>query len=249
MIGEFFGGLVSVVTEIFRPVVLAVESVVGVVAKCGSYVAGKVAEFIREVDPNCEGICESLEAAGEFLNDVGDYLLGIGRDLDIQELKDCSNEELGAKVLLPETRKRDVDESAASYIEYLNTVELNKEEFENWDPEKKVASSAIGNALISESIKEKTGIEIPVGFAANMEKAEVKHEEVAAFIEEFNKEGIESMSEMNDFFENSPNMTEEKTEQMESLAAEALKELNPEMSEEDTTARINAIKVAIQSEE
>lgn len=248
MIGEFFGGLVSVVTEIFRPVVIAVESVVGVAAKCGSYVAGKVAEFIREVDPNCEGIC-SLEAASEFLNDVGDYLLGIGRDLDINELKDCSNEDLGAKVLLPETRKRDVDESAASYIEYLNTVDLNKEEFEKWDTEKKVANTTIGNALISESIKEKTGVELPVEFVANMEKAEVKHEEVAALIEEFNKEGKESMSEMNDFLVNSPNMTAEKTEQMESLATKALKELNPEMSDDDVTARINAIKVAVQSKE
>ena len=248
MIGEFFGCLVSVVTELFRPVVAAVESVVGVVAKCGSYVAGKVAEFIRELDPNCDGICESLEVASEFLNDVGDYLLEIGKDLDILGLKDCSNEELGAKILLPETRKREVDESAASYIEYLNTLELNRGEFENWDLEKKVASSVIGNALIVESIKEKTGVEIPVDFAVNMEKAEVKHEEVSTLIEEFNKEGKESMSEMNDFFENSPNMTVEKTEQMESLVTEALKELNPEMSEEEASSRITAIKSAVQSE-
>lgn len=56
------------------------------------------------------------------------------------------------------------------------------------------------------------------------------------------------MSEMNDFFENSPNMTVEKTEQMESLVTEALKELNPEMSEEEASSRITAIKSAVQSE-
>lgn len=247
MIGEFFVGLVSVVAEVFKPVVVAVESVIGVAAKCGSYVAGKVAEFIREVDINCKGIHESLNAASEFLNGVGDCLLGIGRYLDLPELNECSNEELGAKVLLPETRDRNVDESSARYIEYLNTVDLNKEEFDNWNPEKKVASAAIGNALIAEVIKEKTGIEIPVDFAANMEKAEVKHEEVAALIEEFNKEGKESMAEMNDFLINTPTLTEEKVENMESLAIEALKELNPEMSDKEVAERIIEIKAAVQS--
>lgn len=248
MIGEFFGELLSAVAEILKPVVIAAEMVIGVVAKCGSYVSGKVAEFIREIDPSCEGICETLEMASDFLNELGDYLLGIGKDLDIQELKDCSNDELGAKVLLPETRERDIDESAAKYIEYLNTVELNKEEFENWDPEKKVASAAIGNALISESIKEKTGVEIPVDFIITMEKAEVKHDEVAALVSEFGKEGKESMSEMNDYLTNAPSMTEEKTEKMESIATQALKKLNPEISEEAATSRINAIKIAVQSE-
>lgn len=248
MIGEFLNELVSVVSEVLKPVVSVIQSVVGVVAKCGSYAAGMAAEFIRAVDTDCKEICESLEVASKFLNNVGDYLLGIGKNLDIQELKDCSNEELGAKVLLVESRARDSEESVSHYIDYLNTVELDKEEFENWDPEKKVASSVIGNALISEAITEKTGVEIPVDFVANMEKAEVKHEEVAAFIEAFDKEGKESMSEMNEFLENDPAMTEEKAEQMETLATEALKELNPEMSDEDAAARLINIKAVVQAE-
>lgn len=248
MIEEIFVGLAVAVAEVFKSVVTVVDTVIGVGAKCGSYISEKAAEIIREIDPNSGGICETLEEASVFLNDLGDLLLGICKDFEIIELKDCSCEELGAKTLIPETRSRGEGETAASYIEYLNSVELDKEEFENWNPEKKVASSVIGNALVSESIKEKTGVEIPVDFAANMEKAEVKHEEAAAIIEAFGNEGKESMSEMNDFLTNAPNMTEEKAEKVESIVTEALKELNPETSEKDVSDKITAMKVAAQSE-
>lgn len=249
MIGEFLDGLFTAVTEFLKPVVCALENVIGAVAKCGAYVAEKTSDFIKAVDPNCKGICETLEEASVILNGIGDYLLGIGKDFEIQELRDCSAEELGARVLLPETREREPGEKASSYIDYLNTVDLNKEEFDNWSPEKKIASMAAGDALISEVIKEKTNVELPVDFILNMEKAEVKHEEVSAFIEAFNKEGKESMGELNEFFTNGPNMTEEKTEDMESVTTEALKELNPDMTDETATERVKEIKVAVQSQE
>lgn len=246
MIGEFFTGLITVVSEVFKPVVTVLETVVGGVAKCGSYVAGKVSDFIRMVDPNCGGICETIDEAGKFLNNVGDFLLNTAFDLKIPELKDCTNEDLGARTLLPETRNREIDESASNYIDYLKTVDFNKAEFDNWSPEKKIASSTVGNALITEAIKEKTGVEIPADFVANIEKAEVKHEEAAAFIEKFSEEGKESMSEMNDYLKNAPNMTEEKTAEMKSLATETLKELNPEMTDEQVSERIKDIKAAVQ---
>lgn len=246
MIEDFFTGLITAVSEVFKPVVTVLEIVIGNVAKCGSYVAGKVSDFIKMVDPNSGGICETIDEAGKFLNDVGDFLLNIAFDVKIPELKDCTNEDLGARALLPETRSREVDESASSYIDYLKTVDFNKAEFENWSPEKKIASSTIGDALIIEAIKEKTGVEIPADFAANIEKAEVKHDEAAAFIEKFSKEGKESMAEMNDYLKNAPNMTEEKTAEMKSIAAEALKELNPKMTDEQASERIKEIKAAVQ---
>lgn len=137
MIAEFFCGLVEVVTEVFKPVVELCVAGIGAVAKLGAYVSEKTANFIQLVDPNCGGICKTLEDASEFLNEVGDALLGIGRNLNIVELNDCSSEELGAKTLLPDTRDRNTEETACHYIDYLSTVELNKEEFNNWEPEKK----------------------------------------------------------------------------------------------------------------
>lgn len=81
-----------------------------------------------------------------------------------------------------------------------------------------------------------------------MKKAEIKHDEAAKLIEHFNDNGIESMSEMNDFLSNAPNMTAEKTEKIESISVEALKELNPEMTDEAAGERIKEMKVAAQSD-
>lgn len=246
MLGELFSGLVNVVSTVLKPVVSIIQTTVGVVAKCGTYVTEKVAEFIGAVDPNCGGLCSSLKEASNFLNNVGDYLLKVGRNLNIDELKECSCESLGAKVLLPETREREVDEPVLNYIDYLNGYELDEDEFGAWPLEKRVASTAIGNALVAEAITETTGVEIPVSFLTNMEKAQVKHDEVASLIEQFNIEGKESMSELNDFLENAPDLTETEAEKMEAIAIEALKNSDSDMSDEVAMDKLKQIKIAVQ---
>lgn len=246
MFGVLLSSLVNVVSAVLKPVVVAIETTIGVVAKCGAYVTEKAAEFLRNVDSNHPELCTSLEKTSSFLNDVGDYLLGIGRNLNIREFDDCNCEELGAKTMLSETRERRTDETAIEYIDYLNDIELDKNEFDGWDLEKKVASSVVGGALAAEAIKEKTGVEIPVDFAVNMEKANVKYEEVAKLIEEFNMEGKESMQEMNDFFSNAPSLTEAKAEKIEAIAMEALKKSDSGMTDEMASDRIQAIQIAVQ---
>jgi len=161
--------------------------------------------------------------------------------------KEETPEEIGAKAMecgrSPEEFK-----STEEYIEYLrNEVQLDKEKFENMSQVEKLGCTAVGVAILTRGIEEKEKISIPVEFLHQVAKVNMKSEEVKCYIESFKNNGLANMGDMVSFLKG--DFTNIKVESVSSAILEALKSLNPDLSEQDIQAKIYNMKLTSRKDE
>ncbi|MCK8826594.1 hypothetical protein MWH25_02370 [Natroniella acetigena] len=148
-------------------------------------------------------------------------------------------EELGAKAMQSEKDLEDFN-SAQEYIEHLrNEVELDIEKFNAMKVEERLVCSAIGVSILSKGIEEKEEVDIPADFWIEVGKQDMKAEEVEAYIKKFKEHGFSELK-LSDYFKGSLSVTENK--EIDSIFEETLKELNPELSDEDIADKMLEIE-------
>lgn len=150
-------------------------------------------------------------------------------------------DELGAKAMQEGTRAKMDEESTQEYLDYLrNDVELDTEKFDKMSEKEKIECEALGTSMLSKSIEEKTGVELPVDFLMTIPRMKLDYKQVEKFIDAFSENNIESMGEFTKYISNE--MSDKEAEKVGDVVEGALKELSPEMTDEDIQSEIVSMK-------
>lgn len=155
-------------------------------------------------------------------------------------------EELGAKMTQEGTRKRMDNESMEDYMAYLKKeVELDRERLLKMSDLEKVEMNAIGIGAITQSIQEKTGVEISGDFIVDAYNMKLTADEITTFIKNFEKNELSSMDLLGKFLEGKLDQKDFKEVMDVVLSTE--KELNPNNSNAEIMVKIEELKEAIQN--
>lgn len=189
----------------------------GIAALAKSFIAPVIGLPIVE-------ILVAVETIGKIISVVAG-LLGLTSEEETPE-------ELGMKAEEAEKKPEDFD-STQEYIEYLrNEVKVDKQKLETLSQEEKVVYGAIGSAIYVKGMEEKYGMEMSGDFWATVAQMNMKGEEVKAYIESFKAAGIKDMKDMSDYIKCEPLADGKNPKIISDAMLGALKELNPEMSDE-----------------
>lgn len=150
-------------------------------------------------------------------------------------------DELGVKAMQEGTRPKMEEESTQEYLDYLrNDVKLDEEKYAKMSEKEKVACEALGTTMLAKSIEEKTGVELSPDFLLSISKAKLRYEQVEKLLQEFSANNINSMDEFTEYISNE--MTEEKAEKVGKVIEGAVRELSPDLSNEEIQREIVEMK-------
>lgn len=147
-------------------------------------------------------------------------------------------EELGLKAEQADKKPEDFD-SIQEYIDYLrNEVEVDKSKLDNLSQEEKVTYGAIGSAICVKGIEEKYGMEMSGDFWTTVAKMGMKGQEVKTYIDHFKLHDIHEMKDMTDYIKGVHLDENKDRHNIGSAILDALKELNPELSDESLKEKL-----------
>lgn len=187
-----------------------------------------------------------LEVARVVLHEIAEVITGVAQILDIL-LEDENAEELGAKAKQDGTRERMEDESMEDYINYLrNEVELDKEKLSKMSVQEKFECEAVGTGMLSVAIKERTNVSISPEFLLAMNKMKMTDTQLTKYINNFSKNGIESMDSFTKFLEGK--LSDSELKEISSIIETVEKEIDPETTDLDIYEQIEEYKEAYNAE-
>lgn len=181
---------------------------------------------------------EKLERAMDVISIV------IGAIAEIFSLKDKeeTTEEIGMKA--EEAAKEGVKpENFDSYEEYINhlreNVEIDKSKLENLSKEDKMKYTAVGSSILVKGIEEKEEFEIPGEFVAEIGRQNLSVAETRQYIKTFKNEDLQ----LKDFASFLSGTIDKKVYATVGNAIEsAIKNLNPDMTENEINDKITNMK-------
>jgi hypothetical protein len=203
----------------------------------GSALSG-AASFLSTLSGSLAGTANNLlKVAGPLLEKVGGAVQMVAVLLDVLK-PDEKPEELGAKALVADKKPEDFD-SNAGYINYLrNEVQLDKEKFDKASVTEKVIHMAIGTSLVSKSIEEKKGFNIPLTFWVKVAGQALKAKEINALIDTFKADNLDKFTA---YSEGKLNYKDEiKTGDK---LVKMYKELEPNLSNEEIEQKVMKLEV------
>ncbi len=214
-------------------ILLGIFSVIGAIATTAEVLSSKLPVVIETAQIVVKTIATVLTGICE--------VLGIGQ-------ADEQVDELGAKVLQEDTREIEDGESAQEYLDYLrNDVTLDKAKFDAMDENEKLACQVAGISMLAKSIEEKAGVEMAPDFLYAISKVKLNCEQTEKFIHAFADNRIDSMSEFTRYISN--DMSEVEADRVRPVIEGALKELSPELSQEEIQHEIIEMKKSYFEEE
>ncbi len=154
-------------------------------------------------------------------------------------------EELGFKAMQEGTRAKMEDESIEDYLNYLrNEVSVDKTKFQALSEEDKLKCNVMGTGMLSQSISEKSGLEISGDFLLDMQKMKMSGEQLSKYIETFSEKGIDSLDELTQYLRGELNDRE--SAKIEAIIKSIEKTSNPSLSDGEVLLRMDAMKEAIE---
>jgi len=202
-----FGGLLSIASK----VVSVIASVASTVGKAVSTAATYLAETAIDILDKIEGV-----------------ITAVGKILDIIK-SDVTAEDLGDRAMKSEKGKDDFD-STLEYIDYLQeeVACTDKEELDKLDPEERLARKAIGSALLSKGIEEKTTLMIPMEFWKLSIMKNINAKEINEFLTKFKENGIEPK----DFVQYlTRDLDRQEEEKIDSAIIDSYKNIDPDLTD------------------
>lgn len=154
-------------------------------------------------------------------------------------------EELGFKAMQEGTRAKMEDESMEDYLNYLrNEVSVDKTKFQALSEEDKLKCNVMGTGMLSQSISEKSGLEISGDFLLDMQKMKMSGEQLSKYIETFSENGVDSLDELTQYLRGELNDRE--SAKIEAIIKSIEKTSNPSLSDGEVLLRMDAMKEAIE---
>lgn len=156
-------------------------------------------------------------------------------------------DELGAKAVQCDKKPEDFD-STEKYIEYLrNEVKLDEEKFNNMSESEKLACNAVGVSILTKGVEEKAGVSISPEFLLEIAKLKnnniIDGKEILTYIDTFKSNGLTNMKDMSDYLKAS--LDEFKIEKVDSAVVDAIKKLNPNMSDDAIQEKVVDMKRSV----
>lgn len=220
---SFFGGLVAAAVSVVSAVVHTVGS--AIVAGTTALLAKLPGEVIKAKI--------IMDAIATIVSKVAEFFGLAPADEDV--------EILGAKAMQNDVRPQMEGETTKEYLDYLRKeVTLDEEKYAKMSDVEKLACSALGTTMITKSIEEKTGVELPPEFLFTISKAKLRYEQVTKFIEAFRDNGIISMGDFTKYISN--NLPEVQAQKVGNVIKGTLKEMNVEMSDADIQKQVIDMK-------
>lgn len=154
-------------------------------------------------------------------------------------------EELGFKAMQEGTRAKMEDESMEDYLNYLrNEISVDKTKFQALSEEDKLKCNVMGTGMLSQSISEKSGLEISGDFLLDMQKMKMSGEQLSKYIETFSENGVDSLDELTQYLRGELNDRE--SAKIEAIIKSIEKTSNPSLSDGEVLLRMDAMKEAIE---
>lgn len=146
-------------------------------------------------------------------------------------------EDLGAKVLQPETRPRMPTESAEEYLNYLrNDVKLDQTRKEHMNESDKFLCNLVGASIGLNASSEHLGIDMSPQFINATIKAGLKGQEVVKIAQQLERCGMEC-DKFNDYMKNS--LSDNDIETVDAAIKGMVKEIYPDFTDKEIRAEIN----------
>lgn len=208
-----------------------ISAAIGVVSTAICSVGGALVAGAKALIP----IMSTVSGALEVVSRICTVIVAIASILGIAK-EDEKLDEIGAKTLQEDTRPKLEGESAEEYMEYLrNEVELDREKFEKLKEEEKLACSAIGARLMSDSIEEKLGFDLPSNAILAAGLAKMSSNEFKVLIDKFKENDINSLKSIDGYLGNKLDINEGL--KVDDIVSESIKKANPELSEDKVRER------------
>lgn len=221
-IGALIGGIVSAVAPVIGPAL------------------STAATFITTKLPVI------LQVAAICVSAISTIVTGVSEMLKIAPPGE-QPAELGAKTLQDNVRPKREGELTQEYLDYLRTVPLDKEKFDKMNEEEKLGCEVVGDAMLADSIREVTNVELPGEFLMALPKINMEVQTVYNLIKSFEKSGISSMGQFNNYLAGDIS-NEETAMKVGDAVKSAIGMTSPEMSSSDIQHEIIAMRQAYKSE-
>jgi len=202
-----------------------------IVSSACSFVSNAIGAIGRGIASLATGI---LKVGGGFLGGIGIIAKAIGIGLGFLKPKDNLNE-LGYKAMMSEKSCEDFD-STEAYINHLREdVRIDQEKLKNQTKEEKMANKAVGVAITTRGIKEKTGVDVSPEFWAEAGRHSFSPDLTFDLIQLSKEEN--NLSDISDYLKNKPMDIEEKLATGEKLRT-AMAKQKPDLNVGEIDAQV-----------
>ena len=217
-----------------------IEGIVSVVAPVIGSALSTAATFIATKLP------EMLQVATTCVSTISTIVTSVGEMLKIA-LPEEQPAELGAKIMQENVRSKREGELTQEYLDYLRTVPFDEGRFDKMSEEEKLGCEVVGDVMLADSIRETTNVDLPGEFLMTLTKINMEAQTVYNLIKSFEKSGISSMGQFNDYLSGDI-INEEVAEKVDGAVKSAISATSPEMSITDIQHEIIAMRQAYKAE-
>ena len=230
-----FGGFISSVCSVVSSACSAICS--GISSLCSS-IGGALSSAISTISSTLvSGLGIGLKEIELGLKIICAIVSVIAEAIGIKK-EDETPEELAMQAEQSDKKPEDFD-SINQYIEYLReNIKVDKEKLNNLSEEEKCKYQAVGTAIYVKGIEEKYDMIISPQFLIAAKDLNLSGQEVKAYMDNFKKAGITDMDQMLKYLKNDVDTKENKIKVDDAMVS-TLKELNPEMSDDDIFGKLN----------
>ena len=217
-----------------------IEGIVSVVAPVIGSALSTAATFIATKLP------EMLQVATTCVSTISTIVTSVGEMLKIAPPEE-QPAELGAKIMQENVRSKREGELTQEYLDYLRTVPFDEGIFDKMSEEEKLGCEVVGDVMLADSIRETTNVDLPGEFLMTLTKINMEVQTVYNLIKSFEKSGISSMGQFNDYLSGDI-INEEVAEKVDGAVKSAISATSPEMSITDIQHEIIAMRQAYKAE-
>ena len=217
-----------------------IEGIVSVVAPVIGSALSTAATFIATKLP------EMLQVATTCVSTISTIVTSVGEMLKIAPPEE-QPAELGAKIMQENVRSKREGELTQEYLDYLRTVPFDEGRFDKMSEEEKLGCEVVGDVMLADSIRETTNVDLPGEFLMTLTKINMEAQTVYNLIKSFEKSGISSMVQFNDYLSGDI-INEEVAEKVDGAVKSAISATSPEMSITDIQHEIIAMRQAYKAE-
>ncbi|RHI69129.1 hypothetical protein [Lachnospira eligens] len=217
-----------------------IEGIVSVVAPVIGSALSTAATFIATKLP------EMLQVATTCVSTISTIVTSVGEMLKIAPPEE-QPAELGAKIMQENVRSKREGELTQEYLDYLRTVPFDEGRFDKMSEEEKLGCEVVGDVMLADSIRETTNVDLPGEFLMTLTKINMVAQTVYNLIKSFEKSGISSMGQFNDYLSGDI-INEEVAEKVDGAVKSAISATSPEMSITDIQHEIIAMRQAYKAE-
>lgn len=217
-----------------------IEGIVSVVAPVIGSALSTAATFIATKLP------EMLQVATTCVSTISTIVTSVGEMLKIAPPEE-QPAEFGAKIMQENVRSKREGELTQEYLDYLRTVPFDEGRFDKMSEEEKLGCEVVGDVMLADSIRETTNVDLPGEFLMTLTKINMEAQTVYNLIKSFEKSGISSMGQFNDYLSGDI-INEEVAEKVDGAVKSAISATSPEMSITDIQHEIIAMRQAYKAE-